>query len=115
VKSSANECNALALCPFKQGGSFFCGGEAGGTPSGSGTCKAAADCEGACTAGGMPISCSCKCWVGVSPAKALNLLINNECANARCKTECGPGGTGMACLACHAAKCASEAAQCQGN
>jgi len=115
VKTSPNECNPLALCTFKQAGALFCGGAAGGTPSGGGTCKAAADCEGSCTAMGKPISCSCACWAGLAPAKAINLLINNECATARCKTECGATGSGAACLACHAAKCATEAAQCQGS
>jgi hypothetical protein len=115
VKASPDECGPLALCTFKQGGALFCGGEAAGTPAGAGTCKAAADCEGACTAAGQPLSCSCKCWMGVAPAKAINLLINNECAQARCKTECGPTGSGAACLSCHGAKCVSEAAQCQSN
>jgi hypothetical protein len=115
AKASAQECNPLALCAFKQAGATFCGGEAAGTPSAGGTCKGAADCEGACTAGGQPVSCGCKCWTALDPSKALNLLVNDECANARCKAECAPTGSGAACLSCFAARCPSEAAQCQGS
>jgi hypothetical protein len=117
VKTSPQECNPLALCVFKQGGALFCGSEVAGTPAGVGTCKAAAECEGTCTAAGQPISCGCKCWMGLAPAKALNLLVNNECANARCKAECAPPptGSGAACLTCFSAKCVSESAQCQAN
>jgi hypothetical protein len=39
-------------------------------------------------------------------------LINNQCALAKCSTECGPSGSGAACNACHANLCASEYAQC---
>jgi hypothetical protein len=115
VKASAQECNPLAVCAFRQAGAAFCGSEEAGTPSAGGTCKAAADCEGACTAAGQPVNCGCKCWTGLSRTKALNLLINNECANGRCRAECAPTGNAAACFACFGAKCASESAQCQGN
>src|SRR4051794_39682154 len=49
VKRSAQECNALALCTFEQASALFCGDQTTAYPSGTGTCAAAAMCEGLCT------------------------------------------------------------------
>ena len=47
-----------------------------------------------------------------TPIKASALLINNQCALAKCPTECGPTASGAACNTCAANMCVSEHGQC---
>jgi hypothetical protein len=112
VKTAPNECNALALCAFAQASAALCGGAAG-VPRGNGSCGSAADCEYLCGSQNAGAACSCACWAGLAPAKAINLLINNQCATAACAVPCGPGGSGPACNACFVSGvCAAQNAQC---
>lgn len=105
--ANLDDCNATAACGFK----LFCNGNA---PMGAGTCKGAADCEGACVLNGM--DCTCSCMASMSPTKTVNLAINNSCAFVKCGNLCGPGkANGTACLACFSQNCSAEAAQCQSN
>jgi hypothetical protein len=113
AKSSANECNALALCAFRQASAGLCGGGTAGVPSGTGTCGKAAECEYLCGSQNAGPACSCACWAALAPAKAINLLINNQCAVATCAVPCGPGGNGPACNACFTSgACGAQNAQC---
>jgi hypothetical protein len=49
----------------------------------------------------------------MAPAKAISLLINNQCAVATCSVQCGPGGSGPACNACFTSGvCSAQNAQC---
>jgi hypothetical protein len=112
IKRSVQECNPLALCTFRQASAIFCGNEMAAYPAGQSTCATAATCEGVCTAQNQPASCRCACWNALSPAKALNLLINNECATARCRVECNTPGAGAACLSCFNQSCGPQNAQC---
>jgi hypothetical protein len=113
TKASANDCNALALCAFRQGAAAACGPTAAGVPSGTGTCAKAAECEYLCGAQNAGAACSCACWAALAPSKAINLLINNQCATAACAATCGPGGNGPACNACFTSGvCAAQSSQC---
>jgi len=113
LRAAASDCNAIALCIFKALAPFVCPG-GGGVPAGTGTCKAAADCEGQCNATGAPRSCGCACVAAMSPTKTLSLLVNNSCADSRCAIQCGPppNGNGNACNACHAQLCQAAYNQC---
>jgi hypothetical protein len=115
VQRSAQECNALALCAFEEASTTYCGNRTTAYPSGRGTCAEAATCQAMCDATNQPRSCACICWKVLAPAKALNLLISNECADTRCKVECGPMGTGPRCLACFTQKCPAENGQCKAS
>lgn len=115
IKTAPQECNPLALCTFMQASAAFCGSDTAGYPAGTGRCGAAATCEGLCTAGNQPLSCRCPCWSELNPSRALYLLINNECAVSKCKTECSTPGGGAGCLACFAQKCSAENGQCMNN
>lgn len=112
VKTAVMDCNTLALCTFKQYGATNCGGNPG--PTGSGTCNGAASCEGACIGSGVA-TCPCSCISGMSPTKAINLLIATQCAVSRCPAECGLTGSGIACGVCVQQKCPGENAQCSNN
>jgi hypothetical protein len=116
TKTAANECNALALCTFRQASAGFCGGGSAGVPGGTGTCNQAASCEAQCGTVTNAPACNCGCWASLSPAKAKNLLINNQCAVARCSVECGPTGNGPACYSCFVSgQCSQQNAQCAAN
>jgi hypothetical protein len=113
--SDLTDCNALALCTFEQFGKDVCGG-ASGVPSGTTSCDTGAMCEAACNVNQPGVAaCICGCVAGVLPARAINLLINNQCALNKCAVECGPTGSGVACNSCHAQKCVAESAQCTNN
>src|SRR5258705_7729671 len=45
--ANLDDCNALALCSFKQYGHDFCGGTSG-EPNGTQTCNDTANCEASC-------------------------------------------------------------------
>jgi hypothetical protein len=110
--ANLDDCNALALCTFAQSAHDFCPG-GGGIPNGTGTCNDAATCEGNCNVNQPGVAaCGCACVADLLPAKAINLLINNQCAITKCPTECGPTGSGVACNTCHAQKCMAELNQC---
>jgi hypothetical protein len=52
----------------------------------------------------------------MAPGKAINLLINNQCAVATCSAACGPAGHGPACNACFTSGvCAAQNAQCSSQ
>jgi hypothetical protein len=113
VQAAPNECNALALCAFRQGATT-CGGTPG-VPSGTQTCGAAALCEGMCTVAEQPAACACACAAGLQPGQAIKLLINNQCAVQKCGAVCRPGGSGAACISCFQSSCQAESAQCTGD
>lgn len=116
IKSSPSECNALALCTFRQASSALCGSATAGVPAGTGTCAQAAQCDYNCGAQGAGIACNCRCWAAMAPVKAINLLINSQCALARCPAQCGPGGNGPACNACvSTGVCMPQNQQCLAN
>jgi hypothetical protein len=108
------DCNALALCAFQQGAAASCGGQPG-VPAGTQSCATAALCEGMCTVADQPAACSCACAASLAPGKAIKLLINNQCAVAKCGAVCRPGASGAACLACFQANCQAENAQCAAD
>jgi len=107
------DCNAMALCAWKQDSASVCDG--GAIPSGVETCDEVATCEGDCDSINAPPSCGCQCQVQLDPAKSLNLLINDQCAGGKCPSECGPTGNGPSCLACYNELCQTEQAQCVAN
>jgi hypothetical protein len=110
--ANLDDCNSLALCSFAQYSHDVCGG-VGGVPNGAATCNDTANCEGTCNVNQPNVpACPCACIAGLLPVKAINLLINNECALNKCSTECGPTGSGAACNTCAAQKCVNEHAQC---
>lgn len=108
---SATDCNALAICTFKQYAATNCGG--GDGPTGGGSCNGAASCEANCI--GKPASCSCPCIASMSSTKALNLLINNVCYLEKCPDDCGATGTVGACLVCANGMCGAANSQCTNN
>jgi hypothetical protein len=109
---SSTDCNALSLCAFKQYAKDICG-NVGGVPAGTNSCNDTANCEGTCNATQPGVaSCVCSCIAGLLPVKASALLINNQCALAKCPTECGPTSSGAACNTCAANMCVSEHGQC---
>ena len=109
--SALDDCNALAMCAFKQYGHDFCNGTSG-VPAGAATCNTTADCEGGCNISGPQPACSCNCVAQLSPAKANALLINNQCAIAKCTAECSPASSGTACNTCASQMCGTEHGQC---
>jgi hypothetical protein len=109
--AALDDCNALALCAFKQYGHDSCGGTSG-VPSGTATCNDTANCEGQCNLTGPQPACSCGCNAAASPSVANALFVNNQCALSLCATECGPQGSGSACNNCAATMCASQHSQC---
>jgi hypothetical protein len=114
-KASLTDCNALSLCSFEQYSHDICGG-VGGVPMGSNSCADTATCEGTCNVAQPGIlSCPCNCIAGLLPIHAAALLVNNQCAIAKCSTECGPSGSGSACNTCAANKCTTESAQCSSQ
>jgi hypothetical protein len=108
---SATDCNALAICSFKQYAATYCGGGAG--PTGGGSCNGAQACEVDCI--GKGTTCACACISGMSSTKALNLLINNACSLGKCPTDCGPTGTVAGCAICSNQMCAAANSQCSNN
>jgi hypothetical protein len=115
-ESDLQDCNAIALCNFKQGAATSCGGADNGVPAGNGSCRAAADCTGQCTLAGQGAACACGCTANLSPDKAMDLLVNDACATTKCPASCsGPAPQGAACMSCFQANCANEIARCQSN
>src|SRR4051812_42385393 len=53
LKASADDCNAIALCAFKQYSALACN-NTGGVPAGTASCNDTANCEAACNAANMP-------------------------------------------------------------
>jgi hypothetical protein len=107
-----DDCSAVALCNFEAVDSK-CGGTAG-VPAGSESCSEVASCQGTCVQTNGGDSCTCACDAKLSPAKAVNLLIYNDCALAKCPS-CGGGSGGDECVTCFKANCAAEASQCDSN
>jgi hypothetical protein len=112
AKAVLSDCNALALCAFRQGSAESCN-SAGGVPDGGDSCNQVQACQSHCNTFDQPASCGCACEAALSPAKAINLLINNVCSTAKCGTHClPPTGNGPDCNACFASLCQTENAQC---
>jgi hypothetical protein len=112
ARTAAPTCNALALCALRQDSAWTCGNETAGYPAGSDSCGTAATCAGMCAVANQPASCRCACNARMAPAQAINLVINNQCALAKCAATCGPGGNGPACVTCFQQRCQAENLQC---
>ncbi len=106
ARGALGDCNALALCTFKEYSADVCGG--GGYPAGSMSCAATANCEGACNVGNPTYACVCSCTAALDPAKALNSLINAQCAQARCASCHAATFDGAACDSCAAQLCGAN-------
>ena len=104
VRQAPLECNALALCTFKQFQALACPG-GGGYPTGTASCTQTAQCLGACNLSNPTAACACACNTALNPARALNLLINTQCSQARCAPCRAATFNGAACNNCHAAMC----------
>lgn len=109
---TATTCNTLALCAFQASSAAVCGSAPAGYPAGAETCGTAATCQGLCVGTNQPASCQCACNAQMAAGNAINLLINDQCSVARCPVECGPTGSGSACLTCFQSHCQTENAQC---
>jgi hypothetical protein len=112
ARTAEPTCNALALCALRQDSALTCGSETAGYPAGSDGCGTAATCEGMCAVTNQPASCRCACTARLAPGRAINLLINNQCALAKCAAACSPGGSGAACVTCFQERCQNESLQC---
>ncbi len=109
---ATNDCNALALCAFEQNSADHCGGSSG-VPRGSESCADVADCEGKCSVAGGSESCSCSCRAKLAPAAALELLVNDQCALARCPEVCLVSGLpSPACVTCFGLRCQDKSDAC---
>ncbi len=113
LKQTSNDCNALALCAWAQFAKDQCGGGPG--PAGSATCAQTATCQGTCNVSNPTAQCACACIAAMSPAAALALLVNDQCALAECPSCLPQTFNGVACNACHAQKCANQAALCSSK
>jgi hypothetical protein len=111
--NAASDCNALATCAFEASAQVNCV-SGGGVPAGTGTCNAAALCEGRCNVSSAPLSCACACASAASPSVAIDLLINNSCAGARCP-ECNAPNPGPDCNACFDQKCGGVQPACAAH
>ena len=109
---TATDCNSLALCAFRVDSTVTCGNATAGYPSGTEACGTAATCQGLCAATSQPASCRCACNAELAAGNAINLLINDQCALAKCPVECGATGNGPACVSCFQSHCQTESAQC---
>lgn len=107
AREAGANCNALALCAFKQYAASFCPGGVG-VPAGATSCRDTAMCQGACNVGNPTASCGCSCNAALDPAKALNLLINDQCAAARCASCNFATFDGPACNVCAAQLCGNN-------
>lgn len=114
ARTAGANCNALALCTFREWSAETCGGEFVGVPRGAETCGTAANCEGNCTLFNQSASCSCACAASLHPSEAIDLLLNNACATTRC-AACRTPGQGAACISCFQAACATQSARCALN
>ena len=112
ARTAAPTCNALALCAFQQDSAASCGSATAGVPAGGESCGTTALCEGMCAVANQPASCRCACNAQMAPARAINLLVNNQCALAKCPAVCGPGGNGPACVTCFQTNCSVENTSC---
>jgi serine/threonine-protein kinase len=102
-------CAEISAC----GLAAYCGGRG---PTGSRSCKATSDCEGACVAAGGDITaCVCTCVRAMSPSRANELMMNNLCTTVHCAEACKAPVNGKACLACFAATCSAAALPCKAH
>ena len=110
LRSSASDCNSIALCHYYLSAAVFCpGGSA--QPTGAATCKATAACTGACS--GQAGTCYCACWAAMSASVAWQDWAIDACAVANCTPECFTAGdTALGCDSCVAASCATQVAAC---
>ena len=108
VRAADTDCNALAACVLTSA----CGGRG---PTGNTSCHTAAQCEAGCNTVTPGPACLCGCVGQLDPHHAIELLVNNSCALARCASTCtaGPAFNGVACNACFAMMCADQNAMCQ--
>jgi hypothetical protein len=109
---SETQCNALALCVFKQFQAAVCTTNTG-YPMGNATCAQTAQCESNCNNSNPGAGCTCACRAKLDPAKALYSVENDICATGKC-TQCTPQSfNGPACNACAAMYCGSDS--CHSN
>jgi hypothetical protein len=111
---AGQDCNALALCAFKQSASTSCPG-GGGVPAGTSTCDKLRSCNAACFSSTDAKACACACDAALSPDKALDALVDDTCAKGMCASDCSDTGTAAACRTCEDAHCASQVARCTSN
>ncbi len=114
ARNALGDCNGLAMCAFRQAAVTACGGVAG-IPVGAATCAQAGVCEASCGTLSEAPGCVCDCWSALAPSRAINLLINNQCATARCPIACGPNGSGSQCQSCFAQMCSDKESQCASH
>jgi hypothetical protein len=104
--AAAGDCNAIALCNFRQFAAIWCGGLAGGYPQGTTSCAITSACEGACNISSPTAQCTCACTKQLDPSRALDSVVHATCAGALCP-QCAPGDmfNGAACNACAKNEC----------
>jgi hypothetical protein len=105
ARTAGSDCNALALCYFKQTATKC---PSGGYPTGSATCSATTTCQESCNASNPTPACYCPCATALDPSLALDNMIRSSCATAMCSSCVGNNFNGAACNACIAAQCASD-------
>jgi hypothetical protein len=112
--SAGTDCNALALCAFEQSAATNCSSGAG-VPSGTGSCDALRTCNAGCFSSASKTSCTCTCETALAPAKALDALVDDTCAQTKCASQCSGTSTATECGACETTNCASQVSQCTSN
>jgi hypothetical protein len=112
-----SDCNALALCAFKESAAESCSGGVG-VPAGTASCSDYRSCNGGCFSLSTVTeadTCICDCASTLAPSKAINGLIEDECGPTLCAAACTPPGSAADCAACQSAMCASQQQQCVDN
>jgi len=108
VAAANGDCNAIALCSFRQFAYIWCGGLAGGYPAGAATCSTTAQCEGVCNVTSPTAACTCGCTKSLDPTRALDSVVHATCAGALCP-QCSPDDMGhidgVRCDACAKNEC----------
>jgi hypothetical protein len=95
------DCNSMSTCIIKQTCNLV--------PNGSNSCQLTATCELNCPAG--DVACGCACVSALQPAKARNIIINNNCVLFNCQ-GCTNATT---CGICIQGRCSQQAQQCQNS
>jgi hypothetical protein len=116
ARTAGGDCNALAMCEHKQLAAVLCtAGPSMGIPIGGVSCHDTAACEASCNLkpnGATILSCTCDCRSELSPAQALNHLIDLACVNYHCSSLCSLTSTsfdGTKCNTCGMMYCGNGA------
>ncbi len=107
AQSAPDECNAVAMCVWRQWAEWNCKG-GGGIPIGSASCRATTDCQNACNRKGDLPCGQCGCVAQLNPSRAADLLSSNACALNKCSDRCKLSWTSPDCGACWNENCASQ-------